>query len=79
MKRLHGSKKVNGRTETLLKEIMTKMAEASYQVALTLGFRGTYMSFLSDLQDALREVIRKDRSAGRPAQRRETREKITRH
>lgn len=47
--------------EGFLKELMAKLAEASYRVALKTGFRGSFISFLSDLQDALDSVIEQDR------------------
>jgi len=54
-------KPLNDRMEALLKEFLAKVAEASYQVALKTGFRGSFITFLSDLQDALDQVIHKDR------------------
>ena len=52
----------NHRLESLLKYFMTSITEASYEVALKCGFRGTFIAFLSDLQEALERVIRKDGS-----------------
>lgn len=48
-------------TETLMQEFLAKMTEASYHVALKTGFRGSFIAFLNDLQDALEQVIQKDR------------------
>jgi hypothetical protein len=81
MKRAHRGdpKKLNGRLEKLMKEFLTKLAEASYQVALKLGFRGTFISFLSDLEEALHEVVRKDRSIGHPSHRGQSHERATTH
>lgn len=56
---------LNDRMEALLKEFLAKVAEASYQVALKTGFRGSFMTFLSDLQDALDQVVHKDRELAR--------------
>ncbi|HSA58835.1 MAG TPA: hypothetical protein VLJ37_04045 [bacterium] len=56
---------LNDRMEALLKEFLTKVTEASYQVALKTGFRGSFMTFLSDLQDALDQVVHKDRELAR--------------
>ncbi|HEX5037827.1 MAG TPA: hypothetical protein VFX30_11775 [bacterium] len=58
-------KPLNDRMEALLKEFLAKVAEASYQVALKTGFRGSFMTFLSDLQDALDQVVHKDRALAR--------------
>lgn len=55
--------------ETLMKEFLSKMTEASYQVALKTGFRGSFMAFLSDLQEALDQVIQKDRELARRLER----------
>jgi hypothetical protein len=56
---------LNDRLEVLLKEFLSKVTEASYQVALKTGFRGSFMTFLSDLQDALDQVVHKDRELAR--------------
>lgn len=56
---------LNDRVEALLKEFLTKVTEASYQVALKTGFRGSFITFLSDLQNALEQVIHKDRDLAR--------------
>jgi len=53
---------INDKIEALMKEFLTRLTEASYQVALKFGFQGTFINFLSDLQDALEQVIHKDRS-----------------
>jgi hypothetical protein len=58
-------KPFNARVEALLKEFLGKVTEASYQVALKTGFRGSFITFLSDLQDALEQVIHKDRELAR--------------
>lgn len=47
--------------EGFLKDWLAKIAEASYRVALRTGFRGSFISFLSDLQEALEIVIERDR------------------
>jgi len=52
----------NHRLESLLKNFLTSITEASYEVALKCGFRGTFIAFLSDLQEALEKVIQKDGS-----------------
>ena len=65
---------VNERLEALMKEFLTKVTEAAYQVALKTGFRGSFITFLSDLQEALKSVIKsappiaKDAPAPRPSQ-----------
>lgn len=71
--------KMNGRVETVIKEVLGKIAEASYQVALKLGFRGTFITFLSDLEEALHEIIRKDQSIGRPGRKNEPQERHSVH
>lgn len=47
--------------ENLMQEFLAKVTEASYQVALKTGFRGSFINFLTDLQEALDQVIQKDR------------------
>jgi hypothetical protein len=56
---------VNERLEALLKDFLIKVTEAAYQVALKTGFRGSFIAFLSDLQEALESVIRQDRRTSR--------------
>ena len=62
-----------------MKEFLTKLAEASYHVALTLGFSGTFVSFLTDLEKALHDVIQKDKGIGRRGHKEEPVEKRTMH
>lgn len=50
------------RMEWILKDSLSLFTKASYQVALRCGFRGTFITFLSDLQEALEKVIQKDGS-----------------
>lgn len=47
--------------EEIMKEFLVLMSEASYEVALKTGFRGSFFTFLSDLQSALENVIQKNR------------------
>jgi hypothetical protein len=47
--------------EVVMKDFLARFAEASYNVALKLGFRGSFITFLSDLQEALEEVLKKDK------------------
>lgn len=49
--------------EALMKDFLTKLTEAAYQVAVKTGFRGSFITFLSDLQGALENVIHQDRRA----------------
>jgi hypothetical protein len=58
---------VNERLEALLKDFLTKVTTAAYQVALKTGFRGSFITFLSDLQEALESVIQQDRRTPRRA------------
>ncbi|MFO1518984.1 MAG: hypothetical protein U1F57_04875 [bacterium] len=55
-------KKINlgAKTELLMREFLNHLVDASYQVALKIGFRGTFIAFLSDLQEALDKIIQKD-------------------
>lgn len=62
--RYHRVRKIDlgHKMESLMKEFLTHLTEASYQVALKTGFRGSFISFLTDLQAALEKIIRKDHS-----------------
>ncbi|MBI2083815.1 MAG: hypothetical protein HYT76_09675 [Deltaproteobacteria bacterium] len=56
-----GNRGTHYSVETILKEFLSRVAEASYQVALRLGFRGSFVTFLSDLQEALEKVLEEDK------------------
>jgi hypothetical protein len=56
----HKAAAMSHRVEALLKEFITVLTEASYQVAIKCGFRGTFIVFLSDFQEALEKIIQKD-------------------
>jgi hypothetical protein len=45
------------RMDSLLKDFLATLTEASYQVAVKCGFRGSFVVFLSDFQEALETVI----------------------
>jgi hypothetical protein len=51
--------------EGFLKDLLWKLTEAAYKVALKTGFRGSFITFLSDLQEALEAVIAQDRQRAR--------------
>ena len=71
MARLKGSKKLGfqrsgkkekQRMESLLKDFLVTLTEASYQVAVKSGFRGSFVVFLSDFQDAVEKVLEEEKS-----------------
>ena len=55
--------KIDHKTESLLKAFLSQLSHAAYQVALKLGFKGSFSQFLSDLQDSLEKVIHKGEAA----------------
>lgn len=59
-KRRTSPKSSAGKEDGLMKEFLNQIARAGYMVALSLGFRGSFVKFLSELQKALEEVIRQD-------------------
>ena len=46
-------------------EFLSQITHAAYLVALKTGFRGSFIHFLSELQEALESVINQDRSQAR--------------
>jgi hypothetical protein len=58
---LHSRKKEKYRMESLLKDFLVTLTEASYQVAVKCGFRGSFVVFLSDFQEAVEKVLKEDR------------------
>jgi len=50
------------KTDGLMSEFLNQVTHAAYLVALKTGFRGSFIHFLSELQDALESVIRQDKS-----------------
>jgi hypothetical protein len=44
----------------LMKEFLGQVTRAAYQVALKTGFRGSFIHFLEEVQEALSSVIRQD-------------------
>lgn len=44
----------------LMKEFLGQLTRAAYQVALKTGFRGNFIHFLEEVQDALSSVIHQD-------------------
>ena len=50
-------------TDGLMREFLNHLTQASYQVAVKTGFRGSFIHFLEELQKALKVVISKDRTA----------------
>lgn len=54
-------------SDGLMSEFLNQITHAAYLVALKTGFRGSFINFLTELQDALGTVIRQDRAhAGHP-------------
>jgi len=63
-KKTHTSQTVDGvkdAHESQMREFLEKIALAAYQVALKVGFRGSFMTFLAELQAALEQVIQQDK------------------
>lgn len=46
----------------MMKDFLNQISEAAYTVAVKTGFRGTFIHFLSELQEALNAVIQRDQS-----------------
>jgi len=57
----YSGKKEKHRTESLLKDFLATLTEASYQVAIKCGFNGSFLVFLSDFQEALETIIEEDK------------------
>ena len=53
-------KAVNLKQAGLMKEFLGQITRAAYQVALKTGFRGSFIHFLEEVQDALNSVISQD-------------------
>jgi hypothetical protein len=53
-------RKAQLRDDGLMKEFLGQVTRAAYQVALKTGFRGSFIYFLEEVQEALSLVIRQD-------------------
>lgn len=63
---------LNKHTDGLMREFLSHLTQASYQVAVNTGFRGSFINFLEELQEALQTVLSLDRSVKRRPKRFQT-------
>jgi aromatic ring-cleaving dioxygenase len=52
--------RVSFKDNGLMKEFLGHVTRAAYQVALKTGFRGSFIHFLEEVQEALSTVIHQD-------------------